>query len=438
MSYSEQWLKKQKFHEKTLSDNAITNTFLRTLDVSPLFAQYAWLQISAFDLTELGLGLLYSILPVDFEPYAIDYEYKPPSVDEMLQGIWAKFEKVVFAKLYIWMTDFREYVVENFKEEYQTEVIMGLYPKAIYGITPWGRGVYDPVVAREFLRATFYKLRLIRTPDISWKKTLDQITEYLQMVGVTDEHVYNRLMAIMSAQTNAFVLGLSLLGRSRLTETVDGWGKVPVQTAQGEICDLYFKTLDQLQMGFILGLTPLGYGLLLPEKSVYKLPEEKKNPPIIEVMVKKITGMVRRITHTTFAYSNYNKPEEMLDWHKSERTSQYHMLQTQRTIIENWVARQIPPEEANAIRIRQYQNAVLQAISWRAKRHKWGYKAWEYMTEEQFKEWWKVHWKGQGLNEATLETLYTRMEPWLKRLREEKVSLGEKVKTTRLRLALLP
>jgi intein/homing endonuclease len=135
--------------------------------------------------------------------------------------------------------------------------------------------------------------------------------------------------------------------------------------------------------------------------------------------------------------SNYHKPEEMTDYHKSMKTSQYDILQTQRKIIENWVARQIPPEEANPVRIRQYQNAVLQAVAWRAKRHKWGYGGWKAMDDATFKGWWLQYWKGQGLNESTLESLYTRMEVWLKRLQEEKVSLGEKVKTTRQRLALL-
>jgi hypothetical protein len=437
MSYSEQWLKKQKFHEKTLSDDAIYNTYLRTLDVSPTFAQYAWLQLSAFDLTELGMGLLYSILPVDYQPLAIDFTYVTPTPSETLQGIWAKFEPVDFSKLYTWMTDFRFYVMENFKEEYQPEVLIGIMPKAIYGVTPYGRGVYDPVVAREFLRATFWKLRLIRTPDISWQKMMDEIADYLAMLGITDEHVYNRLMMIFSAQTCSFVLGLSLLGRSRLTETVESWGVVPIITAKGEIYDLYFKTLDQLQMGLILGVTPLGYGLLLPEQTIYKMPEEKKNPTVIKVMVQKIKGIISRLTLSTWAYANYHKPEEMTDYHKSMKTSQYDILQTQRTIIENWVARQIPPEEANPVRIRQYQNAVLQAVAWRAKRHKWGYGGWKAMDDATFKGWWLQYWKGQGLNEATLESLYTRMEVWLKRLQEEKVSLGEKVKTTRQRLALL-
>jgi len=429
---------KAKYHAKTTSDTGIATTWLRLLDVSEIYAEYVWLQISAFDLTELGLGLLYSILPVDFEPYAIDFEYKTPTTEETLQGIWAKFEPIRFDQLYRWMTDFREYVIENIKEEFQADLIAGIAPKAIYGITPWGRGVYDPVIAREFLRSTFYKLRLMRTPDISWLSMMDQIAEFIEMVGVTDEHIFNRLMMIFSAQTNAFVLGLSLLGRSRLTETDGDYGVVPIMDAKGNIHDLKFRTLDHLQMGFILGVTPLGYGLLLPKESIYKLPEGKKNPTIIKVLTEKILGMIRRLTLTTWAYSNYNKPEEMVDYHKSDKANQYDLLQSLRRHIERWVEARIPPEESNTVRIRQYQNAFLQLISWKAKRHSWGYKGWEAMTDEQFKDWWLQYWESQGLNTQILQQLHEGSKLWLKRVQDVKVRLGERVKQRRLRLALSP
>jgi hypothetical protein len=436
MSYSDQILKKQKYFEKTLSHNAIYLTWLRMLDVSPLFANYVWLQLSAFDLTQLGMGLLYGILPVDFEPLAIDFTHVMPTVQETLQGIWVKFEKVIFAKLYRWMTDLKVYILESLKEEFQEEAFLGLIGKAIYGVTPYGRGLYDPVIAREFVRSTFWKLRLMRTPDISWRKDMDEVVEYVGMVEKTDEHVYNRLMMIFSAQINAFVLGLSPLGRGRLTREVDGWAVIPLITAEGKEYEVRFKTLDHLQLGLILGVTPLGYGFLLPKTSIYRLPEGKKNPVFLEAVRRKIRGITNRITLSTWAYSNYNKPEEMLDYHKSERTNQYHILQTQRAIIEDWVRMRIPPEEANPVRIRQYQNAVLQAVAWRAKMHKWGFSSWKAMSEGQFKEWWKLHWSRQGLNISVLEKLYEGMEVWLRNIREEKVSLGERVRKRRLALAL--
>jgi len=53
-----------------------------------------------------------------------------------------------------------------------------------------------------------------------------------------------------------------------------------------EILDVKFRTLDHLQLGFILGVTPLGYGLLLPRESIYQLPGGKENPPIIDVITR--------------------------------------------------------------------------------------------------------------------------------------------------------
>jgi len=437
LSISDQVLKKVKFFEKTMTPSATLQTFIRSIDVAPLFARNIWLQIPAFDLTELGMGLLHNILPIDFEPLAIDFTFELPTPSEVAQGIWMKFEPVDFSALFTWMSDFRTYVLENFKEQFQPSILLGRVEKAVYGVTPYGRGAYDPQVARELLRASFMKLRLLRKPDISWLTTMDQTAELAQMVDVTDEHVFNRLMMMFAAQVGAFVLGLGVLGHSRLTETRNGWGVIPIQTVKGEILELHFTTLDQLQMGFILGVTPLGYGLLLPKESIYRLPDGKKNPPFIEAMTRKIIGIRGRLPLLSFAYANYSKPEEMTDPHKSQRTVQYDALQDIRIFIEEWVARAIPPEEANPITIRQYQNAVLQALSWRAKRHAWGYTAWQTMTEEEFRRWWLQNWVRQGLKESTLNTLYEGALVWLRRLREEKLSLGSQVKQERRQLSLL-
>jgi len=426
---------KEKYHQKTLSEDAIYTTYLRTLDIYPLFAEYVWMQLSVFDLSELGLGLLYNILPIDYQPYSIDFTYVAPTPEETLQGIWAKFEPVRFDILYTWMTDFREYILENFKEEYQPDLLVGIAEKAIYGVTPYARGVYDPVLAREFLRATFHKLRLLRTPDTTWRVMLEQIADYLLMIGVTDDNVFNRIMMLFSAQTQSFVLGLSMLGRSFLSTMEGEYAKVPFLDAQGYIHDLKFRTLDHLQLGFILGVTPLGYGLLLPKESIYKLPEGKKNPSIIKVMTEKIRGIIHRLTLSTFSYSNYNRPEEMIDYHRSDRADQYDLLQTQRRMVESWVYRMVPPEESNAVRIRQYQNALLQAVGFKAKRHKWGFQSWRHMTEDQFYEWWLDYWTKQGLTRETLENLYQTAKTWLVRMRSDKLALGERIKKRRKQLA---
>jgi len=428
-------LAKRKFFEKVLSEDGVYTMYLRLLDVSPLFSQYAWLQLTAFDLAQLGMSLLHDILSIHFEPYRLDFRHRPPTAEEVLQGIWAVFEPVDWVKLHGWMKDFDSWIGANVREEHQEGVRRTRLRKCRYDESRFDESYYDPPVVRELLRAAFWKLRLIRAPDASWLKAMGQLAEEAEMAEAMVEHVYSRLTAIYSAQLNAFVLGLSVLGRSRLTEVEEGWGTAPFLTAGGEARTLRFTTLDQLQMGLILGLAPLGYGLLMPKESIYAQPEGKRNPPVVDVVVSKVKGIISRLPLTAWAYGNYSRPEEMLDYHRSERTAQHDFIQEQRRIVEGWVAGRVPPEEANPVRVRQYQNAALQALAWRAKRHRFGFDAYRAMTEAQFKSWWVRHWSEQGLSEGVLEALYEDMSTWLPRLRLEKEGLGERVRETRFRLA---
>lgn len=429
--------RKRKYYEKTHTDRALETLFLRHLQIEPIFGEYAWLQISIFDLSQLGMGLLYDILPIEFEPYSVDFGYVDPSIPEMMQGIWVKFKPFAFAEFYPWMTDFVEYTVEGIKEEYQEDILFGRLGKAIYGQTYYARGYYDPPQVREFLRATYYRLRLLRTPALTWLKNLEQIREILGTGKEIDENLWNRLFALTSGQIHAFVLGLSLLGRSFLTETQGGLGVVPVVSYTGEELDLKFRTLDHLQMGFILGLTPLGFGLLLPLEGIHRLRDGKKNPVIVESLVNKIRGMINRLSLSTFAYPNYNRPEEMIDLHRSEKVGVFDQLWKLRETVERWVEGLVPPEEANALKLRMYKSAVHQLIAWRKKRHVWGFKAWEKMTEEEFRDWWLANWEAQGLKREVLLRLWVESDRWREAIRWERYRLGQSVRRERERLALL-
>jgi hypothetical protein len=437
MDYEQKILQKEKYFEKTLSNNAIYLNITRTIDVAPLFASDVWLNITWMDFTVTGIGLLNSITPIELEPLNIAPDYRSPYIEEMMQGIWVVLKGFDLSKIYSFMTNLRDFVTVNFSSEFLLDILKYLLPKAMYGIARYGEGLYDPAVATEFLRSTFYRLRLLRKTDKSYLDAMANASEKADIVSTAKDHIFNREFLIASAQEYAFVLGLGVLGKSRLTQTQDGWGVIPTKTSDGKVYDVKFRTLDHLQYGFILGLTPLRYGLLLPRKSIYQLPEGKENPPIIDVITNKARKISRSLGLTALAYGNYNKPEEMTDYHKSERTTQYDQLMTDRRLIEEWVEKQIPPEEANPVRIRQYKNAVLQLISWKAKRHAWGYNGWEAMTEDQFKAWWIDNWKQQSLNETTLNNLYEGIKKWLPMLRERKLDLGKKVKETRQRLALL-
>jgi hypothetical protein len=431
---------KAKYHEKTASDDAIYVTWLRMLDVVDLFAEYVWLQIPLFDLSQLGLGLLLSILPYEFKPFSIDFTYSAPDMDELMQGIWANFNKVIYELEYKWSVNVEEFVKTFFSPEYWTYFTSVMGRKAKYGIAKFTGYIYDPVLAREFITETFHRLRLLRTPDASWKTVIEQIGAHFDVDDVLVREVYNRLMLLASAQTNSFCLGLSPLGKGTLNGGRDAEGNsystVPFVDYNGNYHEVKYYTLDQLQFGFILGVTPLGYGVLLPNKSTYQMEDGKKNPQIVRIVDNKARGAINRLTLSTWAYPNYNKPEEMTNYHKSEKTAQYDYLQKQRKVVEDLVYNTLPTSVGSKVFVRQYQNAVLQAIAWKAKRHKWGFDPYKATTEEQFKSWWLEHWKAQGLDESILNSLYSAMEKWITRLRDDKVSIGDKVKSTRRRMAL--
>lgn len=427
---------KHKYWAKTLSKNAVEITLRRLIDTYPLFGQIVWLNISAFDLSQLGIGLLNNIAPATMEPFNIDRKIELPLIQEILQGIWLKAEPIDMSQLYPWLTDLREFIKENIAEEYKTPMLIGIGVKGFYGITPYERSIYDPVIAREFLRATAFRLRLQKTSDKLYIFILDQLKDYLEMTGATTDIIYNRIMLLMTAQTSTFILGLSVLGTSWLTHAENKLTQVTFTDAKGNTVTAKIGTLDHLQFGFILGLSPLGYGLLLPKTTVYKMPEGTKNPPIVNVIANKIIGMRNRYLLTAFMFANYNKPDEALDYHTSERTMTYANWHIIRRQVEEWVLNKIKDQPTTPVQARQYINAILQLISWRAKRHKWGYKLFQTMTEEQFYYWWIQYWTSQGLNKATLEALYEGIRTWLPILRQMKLHLGEKVKQSRLRLAI--
>jgi hypothetical protein len=451
ITMADEILKKQKFFEKTLSENALWTMYLRAIDLQPLFSETVWLNLAPFDLSQLGLILLTYIAPFEFQPLSICFFYETPTVDEVLQGIWAKFEPLVWEVAtpiewqigmplewgipYNFMLSILDYVKVNVSEEYQSFWFKNLLEPARYGISYYDKSFYDPELEREAIRRTMYRLRLMRTLDMSWKNIVEYTTSFLNMPDAISKMIYNRIMMHYAVQTQSFMLGLSVLGKSRLSEVRGDYATAYFTDIDANTHELKFRTLDHIQMGFILGVTPLGYGVLLPKKSIYKMPNGKLNPPILNLLISKMRKTINGMTLLPWAYGNYNKPEETLNYHKSERTAQYDLLQTQRRTIEEIVERMIPEDERNPIRIRQYQNAILQLISWRAKRHRWGFDLWKNMTEEQFREWWLGYWGSLGLNTSTLTSIYEGMELWVSRLRREKVSLGEKVKRTRLQLA---
>jgi len=252
---------------------------------------------------------------------------------------------------------------------------------------------------------------------------------------------------VTSAQTEAFILGYGVLGHSKLGEHGSELAKVRFIDFDKNIAEALANTLDHLQYGFILGVTPLGYGYLIPRSGAYAKKkatvsnpfggslETLTGPDAIHMVENRVRRVLRQYTYNALSFANYNKPEEQRDYRFSERADQWFALQELRYLVERIADPIIRKYEANPVKIRMYKSATLQLISAKAKRHKWGYKGFQAMTEEEFYNWWLEHWKSQGLNTQVLQEIYTRIKRWLSDWRTLKLKLGSRLKERRYSLA---
>ncbi|MGB9760024.1 MAG: hypothetical protein ACPLZG_09390, partial [Thermoproteota archaeon] len=298
------------------------------------------------------------------------------------------------------------------------------------------RALSDGVILSEQITSS-RPLNVILTESLSLSDSLLRgriLTDSLSLSEVVAKQTSRALsdgVSLSEQITRGRILidGLSL--SDLLTKRLITPAVIPYITPDGRVIEVKFYTLDHLMFGFILGVSKLGFGALLPKESTFYQPEGKKNPEFIEVIKNKVKGIINRQTLSTWSYALYNKPEEMVDYHKSERTEQYDLLQTQRRFIEDWVLSRLPKTVTSKVLVRQYQNAVLQAVGWKTKRHFWGFEPFKDTPEDKFKDWWLANWKAYGLDENILLDLYNNLETIIKAIRDVKTQIGEKVKKTR-------
>jgi len=414
---------KRKYHAKVLSDSALYVNMIRSFDTYDLFANDVWFLSDLFTHISISLIETLGIDPTEIEQLSLLFDAKLPSLDELLQGIMIKFEKVTPPEI----TKFFEFVERNIKEEYQEGYKEKVYAKGIYGVSKYGKAYYDPVNVMRFIVNVLQRL-FLEKPDLTrFREIIDFTAEQLGVSKNLAHHIFNRISLLHSVLSESFILGYGILGRTRLAEHGSEATKVPVYTYDREIINVRFKKLDEVHNGFILGLSTLGFSYLTPREGVYKKP----SPEIVKYVSKLAFNAISRYRLTSWAIGNYNKPEEQKDFRKSERADQYMSLQFFRMMLENIVDGVLEKEKLSSVMKRQYKNAVLHLLALRTKRHKWGYTPFKEMSSEELKNWWINYWAKQGLNSSLLEKIYRVIEKWLPRWEQEKQSLQELVQLRR-------
>jgi len=326
---------------------------------------------------------------------------------------------------------------------------------------------------REFIRTTMMRFFVDRTNYYSIKQLVDAVAETQDMNPEVAKFIYNKISEITSLQTQAFVLGYGVLGVTPLAELelevdfckydegrygecyyapdrdVDlvkyGHAVTSFVSYDQSVVESAFIDLASAQIAFTLGITPLGYGYLLPRESIYKLKtrllaELQKvlgSPEFVKTVEYKQYSFMNRLTYTALGFANYQKYEEMTDYRMSVRADQWMSLQLLRYMVENIVDPVIRKRESNPFMIRQYKNAALNLVFGPVKKHAWGQDAFKIMSDEEYLNWWISKWEKYNLDRRVLVEIYEVIKKWLPHIRIMKQQLSSRIKLSRLLSASL-
>ena len=437
-------LEKKKYFAKVLKKGAQWDAFTRLLDLEDYFSEWAWFEALFFNWLNVSSIFIWGLEPYEMYPLIMDFDIELPSVEEWLQGIELRFDFFDLSSIFEELLSFQNFIEGIVLPEFQPYFQIN---KLIIGKTKYGEGYVDPPVVREFLRATFYEL-LKRRVDLSrLYDVYKTIVEKLDVAESVAESTYNRIALHLAPLFENFILDYNVLNYSKLCKRGSEKSTFPIVTWRGEEYDVNYSKHAELNCGFILNVTPLNLGYLMPRGQFYKqrrieLPEKRyvekpgKGTTIVSWMIDyKVRKMLSRFRATLIGFANYQKVDEIEDYTKSERADQYGQLRAIFYHIDALVDSMLEGEGVDSFRRNMYRQAVKQLIGHRKKRHRWGYEAFKTMSEEEFKEWWLEYWSKQGLNRGLLEVIYDRVSKWLPHLRSEVESLGKRLRERRYRLA---
>jgi hypothetical protein len=257
-------------------------------------------------------------------------------------------------------------------------------------------------------------------------RTLDVNTDVARFV-------HDKMALVADTHVICFTLDYSLLDVSQLCEQYEldsTMGKSYFVNIDNQIVSVAFKNLADAQYGLILDITPLNYGYLMPEEDVYE-----HSPEMYVASVEdKMARFRDRLMLTPLALTNYQTGEEAADYTKNERLEIWGNLMglryTIEAIVKNWIDNNVT--ELDIITRRKYVTAVLQLVGHVGKRHKWGYKVFRIMSDDELKQWWVDYWGQQGLDRSVLEKLWSLVAPLLPAIVAKKLELGRKPRRQRL------
>ena len=434
-----------------LSESAIWTNYQRTIDTESIFSEWAWAESMFFIWLNISSLYIFGLEPYEIAPLDPEFKVELPSLEEFLQGIKVKFtpqtveeaykefNKDYFNREVPPVLDFDTFIDDTIKPEHTDKIKEQKTRKAIWGVSKYGESYVDPPVIRDFMRSTLYELAK-RRMDFNRIRKLYQIAIDKGFIGKgIIESIYNRLVLHFQTIFESFILDYNLLNYSKLCERGSRKTTIPIMTWRGETFDAKITKFDEVNMGFILDVTPLNFGILMDRKSVFKpsprsYPEKGTTIPSYFIDWK-VRRMVSRYRATGVGFGNYQRPDEAYEFHRSERADHYHQIRLFYHHLDSLVDNFLEKEDVDVFKRNMYKRAVAMLVGHRKKRHNWGYDAFKSMSEDEFKAWWLEYWCRQGLDINILNRLYEMVKPCLQNLRSGLKELGRKLALKRKQLS---
>ena len=420
---------KKKYHAKTLSIDAEDTLVWRFLSVYDLTLDISSLLIPEFYYASMSLSLTFDFDLFELEPLNLEFEWRFPDIEEWLKGVSIVFDRI-FPDIAI---DVESFVIGNFKDVYIGDVLSSMTEKCYYGKSTYGSCYVDPVAVREFIR-TAIALAIKKHANIPHRKMfIETMSKTLDVNTDVARFVHDKMALVADTHVICFTLDYGLLNVSQLCETYEvdpSMGKSYFVNIDNQVVSVAFKNLADAQYGCILDVAPLDFCYVMPEEDVYEHSPEM----YVASAEEKLRRFRDRLMLSPLALTNYQTGEEAADYTKNERLEIWGNLMGLRYTIEamvkGWLDRNVP--DLDIITRRKYVTAVLQLIGHVGKRHKWGYKIFRVMSDDELKSWWVDYWSQQGLDSNVLEKLWNLVAPLLPSIIEQKLRLGRKPRKQRL------
>jgi len=365
---------KRKLHSKTMTLDSMFTTLDRfTFEWDELEFRVNWSLILSTIISiyfSLSFGIPMKNLPI----IGIEFDLEVDRIREVMERILSELLKPELRETY---------------EETKIE-------KAVYGSTRYDYSYYDP----EFTIYHIYRLIISSLMRRSYDMKLpDMLKDMGVNPDLADALPYLERVAQRFIENN-FVLGASLLSWSKIREPHYEAGYEWDRCPYSDGIEILFRNLDNLFLGFILGVTPLSLGRFSsPEDS--GLDFETRMLP----SYRSTACLDRFMPH----HSAYKLVDRGLGAHRLEASKRAQWYGTIRSLIYDIRTRiynLLKDRVDNPFDLNTYMSAGVELATYIYSAHRGLTKYKSDLDLETFKKHWISKWSKWGLNTEILNEIY--------------------------------